>query len=794
MSFFVPGYDDVPVPVGKPCEESPPEAETADLILQRLRDVYISMEAVRPDLIRGMWVAQGLQHLPWWWLRGRVDSLYSLSEASGLQLDEFWSHSWRGSAWAKYLNVLFLNNNLVASVVGTLAAILAYALYELEALPDMSSALLGLGNIWSVVCGTVAYCAALLLTRGRRLVFLDVVCINQHDRQEKMLGLISMGAILKGSRSMLVLWHRTYVARLWCVFELGAFLHSRERSTKPTITVCPPFLGPAFLGGELGVALMAAMFLAAGNSLGFASPAFWIAFGAAFVASLTLLAHTVRGYCRDICVMQHQLATFAIDQAVCECCSQHKCDGLMLCDRDVIVPCISAWFGSIENFEQCVQSELRTLLVHQLTQEAFQYRRILEMCTPALWIYFTVAAAQSSVEKTVVELCQGLTMWLFVAPCLAKIGLRLCSELQTQCCIPCLDVLLSAGIVASTSLVFFASMMVDFYLVQNGQFLGDRGTMAMLAFHGTWAVTTVLAWKFVRVQSSEQLAALEKENAELKKEASNARMAAAAAARREARVDNISRRHENAAKRGEELAALLACMKAWVGEVVLARSTEALRKEASERLAESLARARLESRGALHRAWSEAAEASRKAAALERRLEGLDAASPTGPLEITRLDGFDGSRPNTAAAIERRLEEADERARRRLSTARSVTSQLAEPHVESLAAEDAPTILGAAEVLQLSSPAERCVQTDFPDDALAARESRKLLFTAALGEQARDCQGRALDGWRRVILQDRCARLEALLSLRNEKAASQTATPRSTSKSSMRSPRPPLAR
>ncbi|CAE7551695.1 nipblb [Symbiodinium natans] len=108
----------------------------------------------------------------------------------------------------------------------------------------------------------------------------------------------------------------------------------------------------------------------------------------------------------------------------------------------------------------------------------------------------------------------------------------------------------------------------------------------------------------VRAQSAEQLAELEKENAELRNEASNARKASGAAARREARVENISRRHELAAKRGEELAALLACMKAWIGEVVLARSTAALRKEAEERLAESLARARLESRGALHRAWS----------------------------------------------------------------------------------------------------------------------------------------------------------------------------------------------
>lgn len=43
--------------------------------------------------------------------------------------------------------------------------------------------------------------------------------------------------------------------------------------------------------------------------------------------------------------------------------------------------------------------------------------------------------------------------------------------------------------------------------------------------------------------------------------------------------------------------------------------------KANERLAECLARQRLESRGALHQAWSEAADASRKAAALERRLQ-----------------------------------------------------------------------------------------------------------------------------------------------------------------------------
>ena len=46
-----------------------------------------------------------------------------------------------------------------------------------------------------------------------------------------------------------------------------------------------------------------------------------------------------------------------------------------------------------------------------------------------------------------------------------------------------------------------------------------------------------------------------------------------------------------------------------------------VQRQAEERQAESLARLRLESRGALHQAWSEAAEAHRKAASLERRLK-----------------------------------------------------------------------------------------------------------------------------------------------------------------------------
>jgi len=246
-----------------------------------------------------------------------------------------------------------------------------------------------------------------------------------------------------------------------------------------------------------------------------------------------------------------------------------------------------------------------------------------------------------------------------------------------------------------------------------------------------------------RAQHAQQMTSMEKELAQLKEEVCNARMAAAAAVRREARVDNIARKHELAAKRGEDFAALLACIKAWMGEVVLSRSTATLRREANERLAECLARQRLESRGALHQAWSEAADASRKAAALERRLEKE---SGDGEVPLPTVP-YDASRPSTALEVEDRL--------RRLDAAKEADAS-------------APVKLGTAEVLTIESSVDA--------EVLAAREGRKGLFIAALQQQAKYWQAEAFNAWCRVFLQDRCQRLKSLLESR--KKASAPATPR----------------
>ncbi|CAE8591086.1 unnamed protein product [Polarella glacialis] len=56
--------------------------------------------------------------------------------------------------------------------------------------------------------------------------FFDRLCINQGDAKLKQAGIDSIGAYLRNSDSMLVLWSPEYFTRLWCCFELAVFLEN----------------------------------------------------------------------------------------------------------------------------------------------------------------------------------------------------------------------------------------------------------------------------------------------------------------------------------------------------------------------------------------------------------------------------------------------------------------------------------------------------------------------------------------------------------------------------------------
>ena len=76
--------------------------------------------------------------------------------------------------------------------------------------------------------GMFTFLLVLIFRPPRELVFFDRLCIDQRNHKRKMEGVLNIGACLKRSEKLLVIWDSSYCLRLWCIFELAAFLRTHE--------------------------------------------------------------------------------------------------------------------------------------------------------------------------------------------------------------------------------------------------------------------------------------------------------------------------------------------------------------------------------------------------------------------------------------------------------------------------------------------------------------------------------------------------------------------------------------
>ena len=214
----------------------------------------MAMEPTRPEVIRGIPVFKALKILRGGCLRRGRGQFYSLSQRTP-ELAQFWSHSWRTSPLLKYRCVLYLNNGLPAFFVGILFSLTAACLYIAGILPA-TAVREGVDCVWCTPAGALGYLVGLLIWKRRKKVFLDVACIDQTNQKRKAEGLVSMGAFLKSSESLLVLWDLTYT----CDY-VGRLLNSLKFSAvtaglmQETLTKCSqvergPCPGPGVIAGS----------------------------------------------------------------------------------------------------------------------------------------------------------------------------------------------------------------------------------------------------------------------------------------------------------------------------------------------------------------------------------------------------------------------------------------------------------------------------------------------------------------------------------------------------------------
>ncbi|CAE7244750.1 unnamed protein product [Symbiodinium sp. CCMP2592] len=358
-----------------------------------------------------------------------ANELYSMSFQVD-SIDEFWSHSWHSVLFLKVWLLLMLKNGRAACVGGTcVALLLAYLSYE-DVLPGWykEPRLQGPGysgefrfSPWANLSGCASALLLLLFWQSSSKVFLDRACIHQGNDRLKLQGILHLGALLKKSQTLVVVWDPSYLSRLWCVFELAAFLHGHREDQssllmkrlviKPSVLVPVTFL----LVANVVLLLLFETVLPDTDV---------VAFLRIFLFALSQLpnVYLLRRLWRAVVDAERQFRTFSLQKVKCWCCSVNHLDeagNTITCDMEIIKDCIVEWYGSAEEFERSVRTHVHDAFIEQVTRFPLGYRWTVGVTTCIVWGQLDAIAARAhgGAHSLAASIVVTTTAWfLWVVP------------------------------------------------------------------------------------------------------------------------------------------------------------------------------------------------------------------------------------------------------------------------------------------------------------------------------------------------------------------------------------------
>eukprot|EP00929_Paragymnodinium_shiwhaense_P122606 TRINITY_DN9549_c0_g1_i2.p1 TRINITY_DN9549_c0_g1~~TRINITY_DN9549_c0_g1_i2.p1 ORF type:complete len:582 (+),score=50.95 TRINITY_DN9549_c0_g1_i2:208-1953(+) len=409
---------------------------------------------LRHDLLRGVGIHHVLQGF------GRLfkssastDDAYNLSTQCDV-IDDFISHDWATPWLTKAVALYYYYNHHVASVFSCLAAVVAaIAQANFRVGPFIEHELFhddarGVG-CWASWAGTVAYVLVLVFLQqwkarlvGTTHVFLDKLCINQADVDLKMECILAIGAFLKHSKTLVVLWSPRYFTRLWCTYELATWQHL-GRCFESTVRFLPVAYTTMLAIGAFGQIVFLNIRVWSGDLRMY----LYLLSVQSFGLSLTL-AYFARRSLQDLKLVKPQLSAFSVKKAACYCCSNNHRDPvtgeILLCDRTLVVGLLLSRMAggesedvndSLEKYDQVVRAELYSAMVEYLSFD-MRYRDVLCTAVPSLWrgLDFFVAGRSTSVEDGARYLFIWTLLWLFIYPSILQFLVRLISLCIAETC------------------------------------------------------------------------------------------------------------------------------------------------------------------------------------------------------------------------------------------------------------------------------------------------------------------------------------------------------------------------
>ena len=449
--------------------------------IHQISDYIAKMEVINPEVMRVTYAFCAFQNVAKA-LRVGDGNFYHKSFKSH-KISTFWSHSWHGGRWKKILTLLTFYNAPAALFCGCLTAILMMILFCLQILPGFHRGYMGyLFSPWCLPSGFVVAILVMLLWRSHTKVFLDRLCISQDNPKLKTEAIVSLAGLLKNSDVMLILWDPTWTERLWCLFELAAFLKAKNAAVKHALVVRPIFLGP------ISIAMFLASFAIALTLTTAAFPDELL--GIIFVVGPALLIGmvvayptvvTIRSYFRDLDIMKEQLLNISFDATRSTCCDKNHLrpdsGAPMLCDRKVLKECVKIWFGSEEAFEHAVRSEVLDILTMVLSEKVFTTTWILGATCPFLWAFLDLSATFSIhpypsfwTHASFTLFMEGLILWLVAFPNFKDVLIMTCRFTRVKGNTLCIEAFKNLMVVFAGA--FYFSILLALYVATR--FLGDE--------------------------------------------------------------------------------------------------------------------------------------------------------------------------------------------------------------------------------------------------------------------------------------------------------------------------------
>lgn len=361
------------------------------------------------------------------------------------RISSFWSHSWRASIRQKITTLLYVYNCRAAVFFSLIVAILAAVFVNLGYLPGQAcfstecvahsdcgsgqycarSSITGLRcmheafccgagsgglqsidgqcpldcnstyrtapfHLWPLILGACCFIGLIFLWQPSEHVFLDKVCIHQTDLIRKQRGIDGLGGFLYNSNRMTIFWDASYFSRLWCVFEIAAFIYLHGPKAK--IEIVPITRGYVIVAGILiniaraAVGEFVAHLLSSTIGYSLEHAILWF-FGIWCI-------HLSRAYARDYIHMKAQIASFVPKDADCFCCTVgHKLPSgaPISCDRKAIYAAIRTWYdGGLEEFQQVVRTSLHAKVQDGLGS-MYSYSDALIIGLPTAFIHLSAA-------------------------------------------------------------------------------------------------------------------------------------------------------------------------------------------------------------------------------------------------------------------------------------------------------------------------------------------------------------------------------------------------------------------